>query len=138
MVKVYGYDLSGNTLPPLHGLLFSISSKWSFICTIHREGSTYLGLCYTSRGALAGTRKRSMGPPWRIDPTTYRTTYVCVCVCVCVCVFTDFLIGEYLIWRVFRTGLTSVPRCEPSTYQPVTRRVSHCDVLAGVVSVKSL
>ena len=48
-------------------------------------------LCYTSRGALAGTRNSSMGPPWRIDPTTHRTmselSYhgVCVCVCVCVC-----------------------------------------------------
>ena len=29
--------------------------------------------CYTSRGALVGTRNSSMGPPWRIDPTTHRT-----------------------------------------------------------------
>ena len=29
--------------------------------------------CYTSRGALAGTRNSLMGPPWRIDPTTHRT-----------------------------------------------------------------
>ena len=29
----------------------------------HRQDSTYHGLCYTSRGALAGTRNRSMGPP---------------------------------------------------------------------------
>ena len=27
-----------------------------------RQDSTYHGLCYTSRGALAGTRNRSMGP----------------------------------------------------------------------------
>ena len=27
----------------------------------------------TSRGALAGTRYSSMGPPWRIDPMTHRT-----------------------------------------------------------------
>ena len=40
----------------------------------HRQGSTYHGLCYTSRGGLAGTRNSSMGPPWRIDPTTHRTT----------------------------------------------------------------
>ena len=31
------------------------------------------GLCYTSRGALAGTRNSSMGPPWRINLTTNRT-----------------------------------------------------------------
>ena len=30
---------------------------------IHRQDSTYHGLCYTSRGALAGTRNSSMGPP---------------------------------------------------------------------------
>ena len=33
----------------------------------HRQDSTYHGFCYTSRGALAGTRNSSMGP-WRIDP----------------------------------------------------------------------
>ena len=36
----------------------------------HRQDNTYHGLCYTSRGALAGTRNNSMGPPWRIDPKT--------------------------------------------------------------------
>ena len=29
----------------------------------HRQDSTYHGLCYTNRGALAGTRNSSMGPP---------------------------------------------------------------------------
>ena len=28
----------------------------------HRQDSTYHDLCYTSRGALAGTRNSSMGP----------------------------------------------------------------------------
>ena len=28
----------------------------------HRQDNTYYGLCYTSRGALAGTRNSSMGP----------------------------------------------------------------------------
>ena len=39
---------------------------------LYRQDSTYHGRCYTSRGALAGTRNSSMGPPWRIDPTTHR------------------------------------------------------------------
>ena len=56
----------GNLLLP-HGLLFLISSKGSFYAPSHRQNSTYHGLCYTSRAALAGTRNRSMGPPWRID-----------------------------------------------------------------------
>ena len=39
----------------------------------HRQGSTYHSLCYTSHGALVGTRNSSNGPPWRIDPTTHHT-----------------------------------------------------------------
>ena len=42
-------------MPP-NGLLFPISSKGSFIFTIPQTYSTYHGLCYTSHGALAGTR----------------------------------------------------------------------------------
>ena len=57
MVKNYSDSERGNPLPP-HGLRFPISSKGSFICTIPQ---TYHGLCYTSRGALAGTRNSSMG-----------------------------------------------------------------------------
>ena len=39
----------------------------------HRQENTIHGLCYTSRGGLAGTRKSSMGSSRRIDPTTHRT-----------------------------------------------------------------
>ena len=53
MVKDHSDSEGGNPLPP-HGLLFPISSKGSFICTYH-------GICYTSGGALAGTRNSSMG-----------------------------------------------------------------------------
>ena len=62
MVKDHSDSERGNPLPP-HGLLFPINSK----------DSTYHGLCYTSRGALARTRNSWMGPLWRIDPTTHRT-----------------------------------------------------------------
>ena len=34
----------------------------------HRQDNTYHSLCYTSCGALAGTRNSSMGPPLRIAP----------------------------------------------------------------------
>ena len=62
MVKGHSDIEKGNPLPP-HMLLFLINSKCSFICTAHRQDSTYHGLCYTSRGALAGTRNSSMGSP---------------------------------------------------------------------------
>ena len=38
-----------------------------------RQDSTYHSICYTSRGALAGIRNSSMGPPWGVDPMTYNT-----------------------------------------------------------------
>ena len=73
MVKDQSDNKRGNPLPP-HGLLFAISSKGSFIyAPSHRQDSTYHGLYYTSRGALAGTRHSSVGPLWRIDPTIHRT-----------------------------------------------------------------
>ena len=37
------------------------------------QDSTYHGLCYTCRGALAITRNSSVGSPWGIDPTTICT-----------------------------------------------------------------
>ena len=61
MVKDHSDSEKGNPLPP-HRLLFPINSKGSFICTIP-DRIAHNGLCYTSRGALAGTRNSSMGPP---------------------------------------------------------------------------
>ena len=41
-----------------------------------RQDSIYHGLCYTSRGALAGTRNSSMGPP---DEAIRRPIdYICI------------------------------------------------------------
>ena len=60
MVNDHSDSERGNPLPP-PGLLFPINSKGSFICTTLRQDSTYHGLCYTSRGALAGTRNSTMG-----------------------------------------------------------------------------
>ena len=57
MVKDYTDSERENLLPP-HGILFPISSKGSFICTIPQ---TYHSLWNTSRGALAGTRNSYVG-----------------------------------------------------------------------------
>ena len=62
MVKDHSDSEKGNPLPP-HGLLFSINSKVLLYAPSHRQDNAYHGLCYTSRGALAGTRNSSMGPP---------------------------------------------------------------------------
>ena len=54
MVKDHSDSEKRNPLPPHRLLLYAPS---------HRQDSTYHGLCYTSRGALAGTRNSSMGAP---------------------------------------------------------------------------
>ena len=56
------------------GYSYRLTARVLLYAPSHRQDSTYHGLCYTSRGALAGTTNSSMGPPqWRIDPTTHRT-----------------------------------------------------------------
>ena len=62
IVKNHSDSERGNPLPPLR-LFFLNSSKGSFYMHHPRQDSTYHGICYTSRGALAGTRNSSMGPP---------------------------------------------------------------------------
>ena len=62
------------------GYSFRLAARVLLYAPSHRQNNTYHGLCYTSRGALAGTRNSSMGPP-------YEGSIVCVCVCVCVCVY---------------------------------------------------
>ena len=63
MVKDNSDSERGNPLPP-HRLLFPIINSKSFLyASSHRHDNTYHGLCYTSRGALAGTKNSSMGPP---------------------------------------------------------------------------
>ena len=55
------------------GYHFRLTARVLLYAPSHRQDSTYHGLCYTSRGALAGTRNSLMGTPCRIDPTTHRT-----------------------------------------------------------------
>ena len=45
------------------GYSFRLTARVLRYAPSHRHDSTYHVLCYTSRGALAGTRNCSMGPP---------------------------------------------------------------------------
>ena len=45
------------------GYSFRLTARVLIYTPSHRQDSTYNGLCYTSRRALAGTRNSSMGPP---------------------------------------------------------------------------
>ena len=66
MVKDHSDSERGNPLPP-HGLLFQFAARVLLYAPSHRQDSTYHGLCYTSRGVLAGTRNSSMGPPHEVS-----------------------------------------------------------------------
>ena len=56
------------------GYSFRLTARVLLYAPSHRQDSTYHSLCYTSRGALAGMRNSSMGPPhersirWPIAP----------------------------------------------------------------------
>ena len=45
------------------GYSFRLAARVLLYAPSQRKDSTYHGLCYTSRGALAGARNSSMGPP---------------------------------------------------------------------------
>ena len=45
------------------GYSYRLTARVLLYAPSHRQDNSYHGLCYTSRGALAGTRNSSMGPP---------------------------------------------------------------------------
>ena len=45
------------------GYSFRLAASVLLYAPSHRQDNTYHGLCYTSRGALVGTRNSSVGPP---------------------------------------------------------------------------
>ena len=45
------------------GYSYRLTARVLLYAPCHRQDNTNHGLCYTSRGALAGTRKGSMSPP---------------------------------------------------------------------------
>ena len=44
------------------GYTYRLTARVLLYAPFHRQDNTYHGICYTSRGALAGTRNSSMGP----------------------------------------------------------------------------
>ena len=73
MVEDHSDSERRNPLPLYMGYSFRLAASVILYAPSHGLDSTYHGLCYTSRWAMYGTRNSSMGPPWRIDPTTIRT-----------------------------------------------------------------
>ena len=62
MVKDHSDSEKGN--PYRHiGYSYRLTARGILYAPSHRQDNTYHGLCYTSCGALAGTRNSSMGAP---------------------------------------------------------------------------
>ena len=49
---------------------FQLAARVLLFTSFHRQDSTYHGLCYTSRRAMAGIRNILMDPPWANALTT--------------------------------------------------------------------
>ena len=62
MVKDHLNSEGGNRCRHM-GYSFRLAARILLYASSHRQDNTCHGLCYTSRGALAGTRNSSMGPP---------------------------------------------------------------------------
>ena len=45
------------------GYSYRLTARVLLYAPSHKQDNTYHGFCYTSRGALVGTRNSSMGPP---------------------------------------------------------------------------
>ena len=55
------------------GYSFRLTARVILYAPSHRQDSTYHGLCYSSRGSLAGTRNSSMGGVYITRPETIFT-----------------------------------------------------------------
>ena len=55
------------------GYSYRLTARVLLYAPCHRQDNTYHGLCYTSCGALAGTRNSSMGPPYHNSNNLQRT-----------------------------------------------------------------
>ena len=55
------------------GYSFWLAAMVLLYASSHRQDNTHHSLCYTSHGALAGTRNSSMGPSRRINLMTHRS-----------------------------------------------------------------
>ena len=49
------------------GYSYRLTARVLLYAPSHRQDNTYHGLCYTSRGALAGEKNSSMGWNWEIN-----------------------------------------------------------------------
>ena len=81
------------------GYSYRLTARVLLYASSHRQDNTYHGLCYTSRGALAGKLGRSLDPPPLKSATEVYNWIFLVYVCVC----------AYLVIYYFRISNTRIP-----------------------------
>ena len=69
------------------GYSYRLTARVLLYAPSHRQDNTYHGLCYTSRGALAGTRNSSMGIAFLLSHChsshTSPTKFFSICLFIC-------------------------------------------------------
>ena len=80
------------------GYSFRLTAMVLLYAPSHRQDCTYHGLCYTSRGTLAGTRNSSTGPPHEgsIRRPIAPRSYVSLCISQC----TPNVVTVNVVWVV--------------------------------------
>ena len=61
------------------GYSYRLTARVLLYAPSHRQDNTYHSLCYTSRGALAGMRNSSMGPPLSYVPLPFVKNKISFC-----------------------------------------------------------
>ena len=74
------------------GYCFQLAASVLLNAPSHRHDSTYLSLCYTSRGALAGTRNSSL----HIQINKYVGVYIYIYIYIYMCVFLCMYVHNYM------------------------------------------
>ena len=87
------------------GYSYRLTARVLLYAPSHRQDNTYHGLCYTSRGALAGMRNSSMGSIINVKYLWYLINCLNVELMFCVCV----LVLLTLIWLGRTAVHTIVP-----------------------------
>ena len=96
------------------GYSYRLTARVLLYAPSHRQDSTYCGLCYTSCGALAGTRNSSMGPlllQCRYTLSKYQmcrllSWFVCLFVLWVLCVFFCVFFFFFLFFLFFTLGIS--------------------------------
>ena len=87
------------------GYSYRLTARVLLYAPSHRQDNTYHGLCYTSRGALAGTRNSSMGRPGHTK-----------------LIYMNYLLLK-LHWTLYNRSERMWPRARASAHAAMCRRI---------------